>query len=51
MIREQNEDKHDEGYVKYRGVHNPNFARRCRFQWIKVEYDLLDDDRVFIVKG
>jgi hypothetical protein len=30
---------------------NPNFARRCRFQWRGVECDLLDDDGFFIVKG
>ncbi len=51
MIRQQNEDEHDEGYVEYRGVGNPNFARRCRFQWRGVEFDMLDDDGIFIVKG
>ncbi len=50
-IRQQNEDKHGEGYAEYRGAGNPNFARRCRFQWRGVECDLLDDDGVFIMKG
>jgi hypothetical protein len=49
--RQQSEDKLDKGYVEDKGVCNPNIVGRCRFQWRRVECDLLDDYGVFIAKG